>query len=57
MRESAKGLRPDDTKVAEALIVDFGEAAVEDVGEGCHTEAGNDGFAAFIAGGGVSLGI
>lgn len=57
MRECAKDLCPDDAEVAQALVIDFGEASIEDVGEGCHAEAGDNGFAALVAGNGKFAGL
>lgn len=46
MGEGAEGLGPDDAKVADAAVVNFGEDAVEDVAEEVETQARHDGFAA-----------
>lgn len=48
MRERAESLRPHHTEIAEASVVDFREAAVEDVGQYCHRQTCDDGFTTFV---------
>lgn len=49
MRESAKGLRPDNAKVPHIAVVDLGEDAVENVTQEMATEARHDGFTTPVA--------
>src|SRR5690625_2790364 len=48
VRKGAKGLRPDNAKVADASERDVGEGAVEDVAQQMAEEADHDGLASAV---------